>query len=678
MATVYAQTVFDIGLGAYVRYTQQLVTANPDPATTTPVGVGPFNAATHRILQQIESHNPQTWFTVPTVGDLPMNSAVLVGDICWVQGTSTQYTWNGASWEVTGGGPVSPVKFTGALQQVLSVPAETLLGSIGAFDPGTFATPVINFEATFVFAPATAGTVEIRLYDVGTRAAPTAGVLRSTITATIADAGIRKCVSNVLTAVAAPGVNTDEVYEGERVYEVRAELLGTNPGDILAVENASVVVVGSSGAGGGVLAPATAQYLTLAAAPGLTQERVISPANSVRGVDGGPNSPYTLDLVGDIAAPGANMQYATNGAGVRGWYAIAGGGGGKQAQKFIVGNAGQGDTLGICDFLDPGDGSGIEAALLAAAAGGDVYIRPGFYGPGLTPPFNVPGGCIVWGAHWSQVVITGSPTARQVFFLNPYALIKSMSIYAPTGTTGAMAGTEIVYSGNASMEDVYIDASAVDTTDATETLTRAVFADTAFGGTTGMQHCYIYGVRGSDQPGPVMVLRGIYLSSAGNPYYVRDTRFDSFDDALFISGGARHSVTGCNLSNIARYGVIVAGASRCLIQGNTIELNTTTWPGTANSISVSGVSGRNRILGNEIQQDVLSGYAIDVNTTTVNASGTNIINDNVVEDVTGGNAILLGATEAGSVVRGNSTRGGVITNLGIMNEVGGNNTYVTP
>lgn len=61
--------------------------------------------------------------------------------------------------------------------------------------------------------------------------------------------------------------------------------------------------------------------------------------------------------------------------------AAAAGGGGKQTSKYIVGNALTGDTLAICDFLDPGDGTGVAAALAAANAGGggDIWVRGGVY-----------------------------------------------------------------------------------------------------------------------------------------------------------------------------------------------------------------------------------------------------------------------------------------------------------
>lgn len=58
-----------------------------------------------------------------------------------------------------------------------------------------------------------------------------------------------------------------------------------------------------------------------------------------------------------------------------------GGGGGQtqdhQSPRIIVGNAPAGDTTYVCDFLDPGDGSGIAAALAAAGALAALLNPPG-------------------------------------------------------------------------------------------------------------------------------------------------------------------------------------------------------------------------------------------------------------------------------------------------------------
>jgi len=69
---------------------------------------------------------------------------------------------------------------------------------------------------------------------------------------------------------------------------------------------------------------------------------------------------------------------------------IPGGGGGtdRYTAKLIVGNGPAGDTLAECHFLDPGDGTGIVAAIVAASLAGypypDVYIRPGVYDLGAS------------------------------------------------------------------------------------------------------------------------------------------------------------------------------------------------------------------------------------------------------------------------------------------------------
>lgn len=60
------------------------------------------------------------------------------------------------------------------------------------------------------------------------------------------------------------------------------------------------------------------------------------------------------------------------------------GGADLRVAKYIVGNATAGDTLDVCDFLDPGDGTGFALALAAASVlgsttAGDIYLRPGVY-----------------------------------------------------------------------------------------------------------------------------------------------------------------------------------------------------------------------------------------------------------------------------------------------------------
>jgi len=93
------------------------------------------------------------------------------------------------------------------------------------------------------------------------------------------------------------------------------------------------------------------------------------------------------------------------------------------APKYLVGNTANGDTASVAGlapgfqyFPDPGDGSGIAAALAAAlAAPGDVQIRPGTYDlqlGGSPSALVIPTGVKVRGAGPSTI-ITGRVTGNQ-------------------------------------------------------------------------------------------------------------------------------------------------------------------------------------------------------------------------------------------------------------------------
>lgn len=61
--------------------------------------------------------------------------------------------------------------------------------------------------------------------------------------------------------------------------------------------------------------------------------------------------------------------------------------------RFVVGNALEGDTLAICDYLDPGDGTGVEAAVAACVGGGNIFVRTGLYDlvtTGVVTPIDIP------------------------------------------------------------------------------------------------------------------------------------------------------------------------------------------------------------------------------------------------------------------------------------------------
>lgn len=91
VANFYIQRIFDIGLNNYVTYTTAIPTVTPVPATTTPVGVGPFNSSTHTILSRYD--NP----TQDILGGVDVDTPIvpIVGDTI---------VWSGTSFEPVSGG----------------------------------------------------------------------------------------------------------------------------------------------------------------------------------------------------------------------------------------------------------------------------------------------------------------------------------------------------------------------------------------------------------------------------------------------------------------------------------------------------------------------------------------------------------------------------------------------
>ncbi len=133
----------------------------------------------------------------------------------------------------------------------------------------------------------------------------------------------------------------------------------------------------------------------------------------------------TADVqVGDICYDDTTQTYyycqdATLSAAV--WLPLSGGpppsGPDHQFPSIIVGNALNGDTLLVCDILDPGDGSGIQLALTSATYGNiggfaqDVYVRPGVYGP---TTLNIPEGVRLLGAGRGRTILTTQDSVTAV------------------------------------------------------------------------------------------------------------------------------------------------------------------------------------------------------------------------------------------------------------------------
>lgn len=103
------------------------------------------------------------------------------------------------------------------------------------------------------------------------------------------------------------------------------------------------------------------------------------------------------------------------------------------APRYLVGNVPAGDSnvpeTGNFRYIpDPGDGSGLAQALLEAAINpGDIWVRPGNYGP--VGPLNVPDNVVVKGAGIGLTIINGhTDTDQGVFILGENCSLQDMRI----------------------------------------------------------------------------------------------------------------------------------------------------------------------------------------------------------------------------------------------------------
>lgn len=139
----------------------------------------------------------------------------------------------------------------------------------------------------------------------------------------------------------------------------------------------------------------------------------------------------------------------------------SGGGGGpppgdsqdRFAPKYVVGNVLAGDTAadysagGFVYILDPGDGTGIEAALaLAAVAPGDIAIRPGIYDfatGAAVMPLSVPAGVRIVGSGSGNCELRSKTAGDQGIFV-----LRGGAVGIEHIAFTVQSGGEVVYLGS--------------------------------------------------------------------------------------------------------------------------------------------------------------------------------------------------------------------------------------
>lgn len=143
--------------------------------------------------------------------------------------------------------------------------------------------------------------------------------------------------------------------------------------------------------------------------------------------------------------------------------ALGGGGNGQtqdhQTARIIIGNEPAGDTLFVCDFLDPGDGSGIEAALAAASSPSDIWIRSGVYNLGagtVTGPLVIPADISVRGAGPDSTIIRGRADQRHVLDISVASQVSHMTVELPLPASGATGVEAIVVRNGNILQSVFL------------------------------------------------------------------------------------------------------------------------------------------------------------------------------------------------------------------------------
>jgi hypothetical protein len=230
-------------------------------------------------------------------------------------------------------------------------------------------------------------------------------------------------------------------------------------------------------------------------------------------------------------------------------YIPFGGGGGppgssldRFAPKYLVGNELSGDTTdttgtaaGFTYYSDPGDGTGIAAALSdAATTAGDVWIRPGTYT--TTAPFTVPPDVAVRGAGPSTIIVGAPGTINQgLFTMRAGSSLRSMAItHNEPANSGGVTNFGVVglyEAGSVVVEDVSV--TSVWAAPTNRTLKACFSVAPAVAGDLSTMRCFrcsaIYEANDVNDPvaGPTDVLVG-YRSYEG--------RFELLDCQSGFSG----------------------------------------------------------------------------------------------------------------------------------------------
>ena len=354
-----------------------------------------------------------------------------------------------------------------------------------------------------------------------------------------------------------------------------------------------------------------------------------------------------------------------------------GGGGGPRPYTVIVGNALAGDTLANCDILDPGDCSTFAAALaiVSGPGGGSVFIRDGNYnvGPAVAVPFVFPSGVAVIGSGSRSCIVTGRQTDRRIFIAG--GLLQGVTVTVPTATPGAASGLYPVVVNGGSLDDVKVFALGLNPADLTDTIIALVRVQNA-NARSFIRNVAIQSVSRLDagNPTPLQAL----LVVGGTQLQIVAPQIFGADQGVVFVGGLQHTINGGSVGNTVERGIEINGGTQIAVAGVAVDVDSSTWGNPNWGLLVDGNAKRCTFTGCTVNQ-VGVGLVALLSSSGASATGNHAITGCTLNGDLGNLfQVELSALEAGSTVVGNTIPGGAINDLGTLNEVGHNATYVIP
>lgn len=356
---------------------------------------------------------------------------------------------------------------------------------------------------------------------------------------------------------------------------------------------------------------------------------------------------------------------------------------------YVVGNATNGDTSVVCDYLDTGDGAQLATALAAAGAGADVYIRPGTYDLGQVgsppAPLAIPADVRVRGAGRSHTkIVTRAQGDQGAFTLGARSVLEDVGINValPVGAgSGSTAVVELA-AARAQCRRVSVDFPGLWTiAEATLTVLRACFEAGVSATTAGQDAQFVdceagmtnavpkfldLGLLAGNEMvvfsvtfgGPIPIIAALIKRCRSNgadrggvsytPTRVIDSTFEDFHELGFLITGS--DAVGSEIADCFFLSTIGA-----LATGRGVVLDTVTAVGVVDNYIYNDAPTAG--------QEAIECVAADWNTVRGNRGGS-------FGTVMG--AVRLDASSDNNIVSGNNFQGATYTDLGALNDVAHN------